>query len=229
MIAESAAMQPVLRLMERVGPSDANVLVTGEHGTGKELVARWLHAASRARRQAARRGQHGRALRGRVRERAVRPREGRLHRREGRPRGPLRARRRRHALPRRDRQHVAGQQAKLLRVLQSGEMERVGSSRRGAWTCAWCRATNADLRADVAAGRFREDLLYRLNTVEIQLPPLRDAPRGRAAARRALPVAPRARYRKALHGFAPDALQRCSPHPWPGNVRELDHASSARC
>ena len=116
------------------------------------------------------------------------------------------------------------QQAKLLRVLQTGELERVGSSRTRKVDARVVSATNADVRAEVASGRFREDLLYRLNTVEIQLPPLR-------ARRDDVPVLAAhflsrhaARYRKALHGFAPDALQQLLAHPWPGNVRELDHA-----
>ena len=118
-------MRPVLDIIERVGPSDANVLITGEHGTGKDVVARALHAASRARGQAVRPRQRRRLSRGRLRERALRPRARRLHRREGRSRRALRARRRRHALPRRDRQHAASaSRRKLLRVLETGEFER---------------------------------------------------------------------------------------------------------
>ncbi len=117
------------------------------------------------------------------------------------------------------------QQAKLLRVLQSGEVERVGSSRTRRIDVRVIAATNADLRAEVAAGRFREDLLYRLNTVEIRLPPLRErredmpllAAHFLRHARGALPQA-------AGKGFDRDALQLLLAHPWPGNVRELDHA-----
>ena len=224
MLAESAAMQPVLRLMERVGPSDANVLVTGEHGTGKELVAHWLHAASR---RASRtlvavnmgglsEGVFESELFGHVKGAFTDAKQDRVGRFELADGGTL-------FLDEIGNMSLA-QQAKLLRVLQSGEMERVGSSRPRQIDVRVVSATNADVRADVAAGRFREDLLYRLNTVEIQLPPLR-------ARREDIPVLAAhflsrhaARYRKALHGFAPEALQQLLSHPWPGNVRELDHA-----
>jgi DNA-binding NtrC family response regulator len=116
------------------------------------------------------------------------------------------------------------QQAKLLRVLETGEFERLGSSKTRRADVRVISATNADLREEVAAGRFRQDLLFRLNTVEIHLPPLR--------ARRAdiLPLAQyfleqhARRYRKAVSGFEPAAAEALLAHPWPGNVRELDHA-----
>jgi DNA-binding NtrC family response regulator len=115
------------------------------------------------------------------------------------------------------------QQAKLLRVLESGEMERVGSSKTQRVNVRMLSATNADLRAECAAGRFREDLLFRLNTVEISLPPLRDrredipALAGHFLARYAM------RYRRQIQGFEPAALQQMLQYGWPGNVRELDH------
>ena len=108
-----------------------------------------------------------------------------------------------------------------------------GSARRarGRSTCASSRRPTPTSRAEVAAGRFREDLLYRLNTIEIHLPPLRERREDIAAARRALPRALRRRATASRsRGF--DARARCSAlaaHAWPGNVRELEHASSARC
>jgi DNA-binding NtrC family response regulator len=117
-----------------------------------------------------------------------------------------------------------GQQAKLLRVIETGDVERVGSSKTRHVDVRLTSATNADLRTAVRAGQFREDLLFRLNTVEIALPPLRerreDIP---ALARHFLAVYAR-RYGKALTGFDAAALQALHDHPWPGNVRELDHA-----
>ena len=116
------------------------------------------------------------------------------------------------------------QQAKLLRVLETGELERVGSSRTKAVDVRVLSATNADLQAACAAKEFREDLLFRLNTVEIRLPPLRErkedipALAGHFLARYAT------RYRKALSGLQPSALQAMLAYGWPGNVRELDHA-----
>jgi len=116
------------------------------------------------------------------------------------------------------------QQAKLLRALQIGEVERVGSSRTRRVDVRVIAATNADLRVEVAAGRFREDLLFRLNTIEIHLPPLRERRED------ILPIAlhclrrSAARYRKALSGFDRGAIETLHAHTWPGNVRELDHA-----
>jgi len=115
-------------------------------------------------------------------------------------------------------------QAKLLRVLETGEFERVGSSRTRRANVRILSATNADLSAEVTAGRFRQDLLFRLNTIEIPLPPVRDR-------REDIPLLARhflgqhaRRYRKTITGFEPTAMQLLLDHAWPGNVRELDHA-----
>lgn len=225
LIAESPAMQPVLRLMERVGPSDANVLILGEHGTGKEVVARWLHASSaRAERPMIAvnlggipEGLFESELFGHVRGAftdAKADRVGRFELAEG---GTLFL------------DEIANlplpQQAKLLRVLETGEFERVGTSRARRADVRVIAATNADIHAEVHAGRFREDLLFRLNTVELRLPPLRDR-------REDIPLLAAhflrryaARYHKTLSdGFASDAMEQLLRHAWPGNVRELDHA-----
>jgi DNA-binding NtrC family response regulator len=224
LIAEAPAMQPVLRLMERVGPSDASVLVTGEHGTGKELVAQWLHAASA---RAARplitvnvgglsEGVFESEMFGHVRGAFTDARVDRTGRFELADGGTLFL------------DEIANvplaQQAKLLRVLQTGEVERVGSSRTHTVNVRVIAATNADLRVEVAAGRFREDLLFRLNTIEIHLPPLKERRED------ILPIAlhclrrSAARYRKSLTGFDRGAIEALHAHLWPGNVRELDHA-----
>jgi DNA-binding NtrC family response regulator len=118
----------------------------------------------------------------------------------------------------------SGLQSKLLRVVETGEFERVGSSRTRRVDVRILSATNADLHAEVGAGRFRQDLLFRLNTIEIRMPPLRD---------RRPDIPPLAhhflrqhaqRYRKRVTGFEHAALEALLAHPWPGNVRELDHA-----
>jgi DNA-binding NtrC family response regulator len=115
-------------------------------------------------------------------------------------------------------------QSKLLRALETGEFERVGSSKSRRVDVRVFSATNADLHAEIEAGRFRQDLLFRLNTIEIRLPPLRD---------RREDVVPLAthflrqhagRYRKHFTGFDEGAVKALLAHPWPGNVRELDHA-----
>jgi DNA-binding NtrC family response regulator len=224
LIAESPAMRPILQLMERVAPSDANVLITGEHGTGKEVVAQWLHAASsRAGKPLVAvnlgglsEGLFESEMFGHVKGAFTDARTDRIGRFELAEGGtllldevgtiPLR------------------QQAKLLRVLETGELERVGASRSRRIDVRILSATNADLAAEVAGGRFREDLLFRLNTIEIRLPALRERredirPLAEHFLRRYA-----ARYRKPVVGFEPDAVEALEAHPWPGNVRELDHA-----
>ena len=222
-ITESPRMRPVLQLMEKVGPSDANVLVTGEHGAGKELVAQWLHAASaRAQRSfvgvnmgGLSEGVFESELFGHVRGAFTDARADRVGRFELADGGTLFL------------DEIANiglaQQAKLLRVLQTGEVERVGSSKGRKVDVRVIAATNVGLRDEVAAGRFREDLLFRLNTIEIDLPPLRE---------RREDIAPLAmhflrihaqRYRKPLKSFDATAMQQLLHHAWPGNIRELGH------
>src|SRR6266508_3755069 len=118
----------------------------------------------------------------------------------------------------------ASQQAKLLRVLETGEFERLGSSRTRKVDVRMISATNSDILAEVAAGRFRQDLLFRLNTIEIRLPPLSE--RGEDIPALALHFLARhaRRYHKDIRRFDAAALQAMLDHPWPGNVREPDHA-----
>jgi len=116
------------------------------------------------------------------------------------------------------------QQSKLLRVLETGEMERLGSSRTRKVDARIISATNADLNEEISAGRFREDLMFRLNTIEIRLPPLRDRREDIPPLAHHFLQAYCKRYRKNLSGFDAAALQALLEHAWPGNVRELDHA-----
>jgi DNA-binding NtrC family response regulator len=224
MIAESPAMRPVLELIERVAPSDANVLIFGENGTGKGMVARALHAASR---RASRplvtlnaggisEGVFESELFGHVRGAFTDARADRVGRFELADGGTL--------FLDEIANVPAGQQAKLLRVLETGEFERLGSSRTRKVDVRLLSATNADIHEEVAAGRFRQDLLFRLNTIEIRIPPLRE--RRDDVPSLALHFLERhaRRYRKELRGFEAAALQALLDHAWPGNVRELDHA-----
>ena len=224
LVATSPEMRPVLDLVARVGPSEANVLITGENGTGKGVVARALHAVSpRARTPLVTVNTGGLSesvfeseLFGHVRGAFTDAKSDRVGRFELADGGTIFL------------DEIANislsQQAKLLRVLETGEFERLGSSRTRKADVRILSATNADLREEVAAGRFRQDLLFRLNTVEIRIPPLRD--------RRSdiLPLADHfleqhaQRYRKRVRGFEPAAAEALLAHPWPGNVRELDHA-----
>ena len=222
-IAAAPAMQLVLETITRVGPSEANVLITGEHGTGKEVVAKTLHALSpRAARSlvavntgALAEGTFESELFGHVKGAFTDARADRIGRFELADGGtifldeignvPFR------------------QQAKLLRVLESGEIERVGSSRTRRVDVRVISATNSDLTAACASGQFREDLLFRLNTVEIHVPPLRErredipALAGHFLSRYA------SRYRRPIDGFDAAALQLLLQYAWPGNVRELEH------
>jgi DNA-binding NtrC family response regulator len=224
LVASSKAMEPVLRVLDRVRSSDANVLITGPHGSGKEVVANWLHAASPRAREAfvavngggLADGVFESELFGHVRGAftdAKTDRVGCFELAEG---GTLFL------------DEIAnmptGQQVKLLRVLQTGEFHPVGSSRVRHADVRIVTATNADLGVEVAEQRFREDLLYRLNTVEIHLPPLRER-REDVPELATLFLARQAkRYAKDVTGFAPDAMRALLEHPWPGNVRELEHA-----
>src|SRR5919198_210634 len=118
----------------------------------------------------------------------------------------------------------AALQAKLLRVLETGEFERVGSSRTRRVNVRILSATNADLQSEVGAGRFRQDLLFRLNTIEINLPPLRERREDIPALAMHFLRQHAQRYRKQITAFEHAALQALLDHPWPGNIRELDHA-----
>ena len=224
LIAQSAAMRPVLDVISRVGPSDANVLITGENGTGKGLVAQTLHSVSlRSTRPLVTVNTGGLAegvfeseLFGHVKGAFTDAKADRVGRFEMADGGTLFL------------DEIANisqaLQAKLLRTIEAGEFERVGSSKTRRVDVRVFSATNADLHAAVAEGRFRQDLLFRLNTIEIRLPPLRDR-------REDIPVLAShflrqhaEHYRKPLAGFDESAVKALLAHLWPGNVRELDHA-----
>jgi DNA-binding NtrC family response regulator len=224
LIAEAPSMRPVLDLIERIGPSDANVLITGENGTGKNVVARALHAVSQRSQKPLITVNTGglpesvfeSELFGHVKGAFTDARSDRVGRFELADGGTLFLDEIANITP--------AQQAKLLRVLETGEFERVGSSRTRRVDVRVLSATNSDLNKEVSEGRFREDLLFRLNTIEIRLPPLRDR-------REDIPLLAMhflriyaARYRKNVTGFDSAAIQVLLEHPWPGNVRELDHA-----
>ncbi len=222
-IAESEAMQPVLNLISRIGPSDASVLITGEHGTGKEVVARTLHALSeRSTRPMVTVNAGGLSgglfeseLFGHVKGAFTDARTDRIGRFEFADTSTLFL------------DEIANVplnlQSKLLRVLETGEFERVGSSHTRRVNVRVLAATNVDVNAEAAAGRFREDLLFRLNTIEIRLPALRERQRDiELLANHFLKIYV-GRYRKKISGFDAGAVQALHDHPWPGNVRELDH------
>ena len=223
LIADAPSMRPVIEMVQRVAPSDANVLITGENGTGKSLIAQALHALSpRASHSMITVNMGGLSetlfeseLFGHVKGAFTDAKTDRAGRFELADESSLFM------------DEIANiplnQQAKLLRVIETGEFERVGSSKTLHANVRIISATNANLADEVSAGKFRQDLLFRLNTIEIKLPPLRD---------RREDIIPLAnnflrmhaqRYRKDLGGFDQAARDRLMQHSYPGNVRELDH------
>jgi len=222
-IAESIAMRPVMEMISRVGPSDANILITGENGTGKGLVAQALHALSpRSGKSMITVNMGGLSetlfeseLFGHVKGAFTDAKTDRAGRFELADESTLFM------------DEIANipmpQQAKLLRMIETGEFERVGSSKTLHSNVRIISATNASLQEEVAAGRFRQDLLFRLNTIEIALPPLRDRRED------IMPLATNflrqhaQRYRKEIASFDEPARERLLAHSYPGNVRELDH------
>lgn len=223
-IAESKAMQPLLRMIERVGPSDASLLITGEHGSGKEVIARLVHEASeRSERPLVTINAGGlpdgvleSELFGHTKGAFTDAKEARSGCFELADGGTL-------FLDEIGNMPLA-QQAKLLRVLQTGEFHPVGSSKVRKVDVRVIAATNADLAEAARSGSFREDLLYRLNTVELEVPPLRERPED------IVPLAVHflrhksARYTKRVESLTPAAENALRSHRWPGNVRELEHA-----
>jgi DNA-binding NtrC family response regulator len=223
-VGASPPMQRVFEIIEQVAPSKATVLLTGESGTGKELVAAAIHERS-SRAQGPFVKLHCAAL-------AESLLESELF---GHERGAFTG-----AVARRDGRFLMADggtlfldeigeispslQVKLLRFLQEHEFERVGGDQTIRVDVRIIAATNRDLREEVARGRFREDLYYRLNVVNVELPPLRE---------RKADVPSLARFfldrfakenGKTLDGFAPDTVELLLAHEWPGNVRELENA-----
>jgi len=223
LIADAPSMRPAIEMIQRVEPSDANVLITGENGTGKSLIAQALHALSpRASHSMITVNMGGLSetlfeseLFGHVKGAFTDAKSDRAGRFELADEITLFM------------DEIANiplnQQAKLLRVIETGEFERVGSSKTLHANVRIISATNSNLTDEVAAGHFRQDLLFRLNTIEIALPPLRDRHED------IIPLANNflrqhaQRYRKQLAGFDETARDRLLQHSYPGNVRELDH------
>lgn len=222
-IAESPAMKAILNVVQRIGPADANVLITGENGTGKEVIARSLHAVSaRADKPlvsvnagALAEGLFESELFGHVRGAFTDAKTDRVGRFDLADGGTLFL------------DEIANVplnlQAKLLRILETGEFERVGSSKTRKVDVRVLSATNADLRSDLAEGKFRRDLMFRLNTVEIHLPPLRDRREDIAPLAQYFLGQHSERYRRGHMELTAQALEALQQHSWPGNVRELDH------
>src|SRR6195256_1189044 len=223
LIADSPVMRPVIDIISRVAPSDANVLITGENGTGKSLVAQALHALSpRASHSMITINMGGLSetlfeseLFGHVKGAFTDAKSDRAGRFELADESSLFM------------DEIANvpmnQQAKLLRVIETGELERVGSSKTLHANVRIISATNSNLNDEVAAGRFRQGLLFRLNTIEIALPPLRERREDIMPLANSFLRQHAKRYAKTLAGFDESARDLLMKHQFPGNVRELDH------
>ncbi|MCW0404772.1 sigma-54-dependent transcriptional regulator [Xanthomonas sacchari] len=223
-VAESAQMQRLVEDLLRIAGSGANVLLLGENGTGKSLLAQLLHQWSPRRTQAFVKVNIGglaptlfeAELFGHVRGAYTDARQDRTGRFELADGGTLFL------------DEIGNlplqQQPKLLRAIEDGEFERLGSSRTQRVDVRIVSATNADLEAEVAAGRFRQDLLYRLNTFQVRVPPLRERGADILPLARHYLVAACTRYRRPLPTLARDAERALLGYAWPGNVRELAHA-----
>jgi DNA-binding NtrC family response regulator len=222
-LAKSEVMKPVLEIMHKVAPSDANILITGENGTGKGVAARYIHSLSaRSTEPFVSINMGGLAtgvaeseLFGHVKGAFTDAKSDRAGRFEMADGGTLFM------------DEIGNlpmeQQQKLLRVLETSEFERVGSSRTLKVNVRIISATNSDLQKSVKEGKFREDLLYRLNTIPVHLPPLRERDGDIALLAESFLKRHLKRYNKEVGGFLDQALEALKSYAWPGNVRELDH------
>jgi two-component system, NtrC family, response regulator HydG len=223
-IGKSASMKALMDMLAMVAPSEATVMITGESGTGKELIAKSLHynsarkahplvtvncaALTESLLESELFGHEKGAFTG-----ADRRREGRFMQADG---GTIFL-------------YEVGEtssrmQAKLLRVLQEKEIQRVGSEAVLQVDVRVVAATNRDLEEDVQAGRFREDLFYRLNVMHLTIPPLRDRQEDIPLLAQHFLETYARRNRKTVKGFAPLAMSMLLKYEWPGNVRELENA-----
>ncbi|NVO33396.1 sigma-54-dependent transcriptional regulator [Hymenobacter lapidiphilus] len=224
LLGESAAMQEVRAIIEKVAPTEANVLLLGENGTGKELVAKALHEQSRRATRpfvaadvaALSEGLFESELFGHIKGAFTDAQASRVGRFEAANGGTLFL----------DEIGNIGlpQQAKLLTALQNRQVVPVGSNVPVPVDIRLLSATNAPLHALVARGTFRQDLMYRLNTVEITLPPLRERADDVLLLARHFAQVYAARNRQPVPEFSAAALRKLQEHAWPGNVRELQHA-----
>jgi DNA-binding NtrC family response regulator len=222
-VAKSLAMRQVQEIVGQVAPSDANVMITGENGTGKNVVAGMLHQNSlRSAQPLITVNMGGLAdgifeseMFGHVKGAFTDARTDRVGRFELADNGTL--------FLDEIANMSAAQQAKLLRVLETGEFERVGSSKTRRADVRVLTATNANIEKEIQSGRFREDLYFRLNTIQIVLPPLRDRLEDIQHLAEGFLRELNQRYRKQVQGIRPDAIAALKAYPWPGNVRELRH------
>lgn len=223
LVGSTPQMHQIFNMIEDVAPSTASILILGETGTGKELVANAIHyqsdracmpfialhcaALSEGVLESELFGHEKGAFTG-----AVQSRKGRFELADG---GTLFL-------------DEVGEmslkvQVKLLRVLEKGEFERVGGEKTIKVDVRLIAATNRDLEKEVAEGRFREDLFYRLNVITVPLPPLRERREDVPLLSNFFVIKYAKKYKKEIEGFAPESMEALCSYHWPGNVRELEN------
>lgn len=220
---ESAAMAQIRDIVGKVAATDANVLITGENGTGKEMLAREIHNRSRRSRElmvsvdmgAVPESLFESELFGHVKGAFTDARSDRAGKFEVAHRGSLFLDEIGNLPP-----HL---QSKLLTAIQGGRIVRLGSNTPVKVDIRLIAATNRDLFGMVAEGTFREDLLYRINTIHIDLPPLRARREDIVPLARLFLERYAAKYQKSIGGFSADAEREMTAYPWAGNIRELQH------
>ncbi|WP_420151097.1 sigma-54-dependent transcriptional regulator [Spirosoma sp.] len=219
-----SAMRPVLDTVEQVAPTDANVLILGENGTGKDLIARAIHEHSNRKDKpfvsvdvgALTESLFESELFGHVKGAFTDAREDRAGRFEEANGGTIFLDEIGNLSP--------AQQARLLTVLQQRQVTRVGSNKARLIDVRLICATNADLNERVAERQFRQDLLYRINTIELHLPPLRERPGDIGPLAEFFLKKYAKQYNRSVSGLSPALLAEMKQYRWPGNVRELQHA-----
>jgi DNA-binding NtrC family response regulator len=222
-IAQSASMQQLLAQLEKLAKSDMNILLTGENGTGKSMFAEYVHQCSARNTHpfiavnmgAITENLFESEMFGHVKGAFTDAKDGRIGRFELAEYGTL-------FLDEIANIH-ASQQAKLLRVLEAHQFEKVGSSKTQKVDVRIVSATNSKLDELVENNQFRQDLLYRLNTVEINIPPLRERTEDIAPLAQYFLQQHAEKYRLACGEFSSQALVALENYPWPGNIRELNH------
>jgi DNA-binding NtrC family response regulator len=219
-----AALQPILDTISRVAPTDANVLILGENGTGKDLVARAVHEQSNRKDKpfvsvdvgALSESLFESELFGHVKGAFTDAREDRAGRFEEANGGTI-------FLDEIGNLSLS-QQARLLTVLQQRQVTRIGSNKAKAIDVRLICATNVDLNERVADRSFRQDLLYRINTIELHLPPLRNRPTDIAPLAEHFLKKYAKQYSRPVTALSAALLAEMKQYRWPGNVRELQHA-----